>query len=142
MVGMEEILECAIGSTSGFASTSIFGETYFNISDYESKSEGDEEDEKIDGQWQGIDNDPPHFSIANNRIYVDESSRLFFEHVPIETFPKYVHIIIASKKLMIECLEGQVFPTFDQICEVDLSFYPFSKSHGCSIDVNDVFHNI
>jgi hypothetical protein len=43
---------------------------------------------------------------------------------------------------MIECLEGQMFPTFDQICKADASFHPFSKSHGRSIDVNDVFHTI
>jgi hypothetical protein len=43
---------------------------------------------------------------------------------------------------MIEYLEGQVFPTFDQICKIDPSFHPFSKNHGRFIDVNDVFHNI
>jgi hypothetical protein len=43
---------------------------------------------------------------------------------------------------MIECLEGQVFLTFDQICEADANFHPLSKSHGCFIDVNDVYYTI
>jgi hypothetical protein len=47
-IEMEEILEGPIGSTSGFASTSTFDETYFNISDYESEYKGNE---GSDGEW-------------------------------------------------------------------------------------------
>lgn len=43
MVNLEEILEGAHESTSRFASTSTYGETFFNISDYKSKYEGDGE---------------------------------------------------------------------------------------------------
>jgi hypothetical protein len=143
VVEVEEILECAIGSTTEFASTSIFGETYFTLSDYESECEGDKEgDEESDGGLHEVDNDPLYFSTDNTGINVDEYSLPSFAHVPIETFPKYVHFTIASQKLMIECFEGQMFPTFDQIREANASFRPLSKSHGHSIVVNDTFHTI
>jgi hypothetical protein len=143
VVGVEVILKCAIGSTTEFASTSTFGKIYFTLSDYESECEGyDEGHEEDDRRLYEVDNDPLHFSTNNTGINVDEYSLPSFAHIPIETFPKYVHFTIASQKLMIECLEGQMFPTFDQICEADASFRPLSKSHSRSIDVNDVFHII
>jgi hypothetical protein len=73
VVGVEEILECAIGSTTEFVSTSTFGETYFTLSDYESECEGDEEG---DGGLHEVDNDPLHFSTDNTGINVDEYSFL------------------------------------------------------------------
>jgi hypothetical protein len=143
VVGVEEILECAIGSTTEFTSTSTFGETYYTLSDYESEYKGDEEGhEEGDGGFHKVDNDHLYFSTDNTGINVDEYSLPSFVYIPIETFPKYVHFTIASQKLMIECLEGQMFPTFDQIREADASFRPLSKSCGRSIDVNDVFHII
>ena len=41
---------------------------------------------------------------------------------------------------MIDCLKEGIFPTFDQIHEIDTSFRPLAKLHGCSIDTNDAFH--
>jgi hypothetical protein len=143
VIGVEEILECAIGSTTQFASTSTFGKTYFTLLDSKSECEGDEKgDEEGDGGLHEVDNDLLYFSTDNTGINIDEYSLSSFAHVPIETFPKYVHFTIASKKLIIECLGGQMFPTFDQIRETDASFRPLSKSHGRSLDVNDVFHTI
>jgi hypothetical protein len=143
VVGVEEILECAIGITNEFAFISTFGKTYFNFLDYEFECEGDEErDEEGDGRWQGVNNDPSHLLTDNTEINIDESSLLLFEQILIEFFLKYVHFIIPNKKLMIEYLEGQLFPTFDQICEADASFHPLSKSYGRFIDVNNVFNTI
>jgi hypothetical protein len=107
VVGIEEILECAIESTSEFASTSTFGEIYFSLLDYESECEGDEEGNKEgDGGLHKVDNDPSYFSADNTGINVDEFFLPSFAFVSIETFSKYVHFIIVSTKLMIECLEG------------------------------------
>jgi hypothetical protein len=79
VVGVEEILECAIRSTSEFASSSTFGETHFILSDYESKYKGDEEgDEEGNGGLHEVDNDLSHFSIDNIGINADEFFFFFF----------------------------------------------------------------
>jgi hypothetical protein len=83
-----------------------------------------------------------HADFASDNLceFLDEPSLPSFEDVPIETFPKYVHFTVSSKQLMIDCLKECVFPTFDQIREVDTSFCPLAKLHGRSIDANDAFH--
>jgi hypothetical protein len=83
VIEVEEILEGAIGSTSRFAPTSTFGETYFNLLNYKFEYEGDE---KGDEGWQGINNDPSHFSTDNTGIFLNELSLPSFEHVPINVF--------------------------------------------------------
>ena len=40
---------------------------------------------------------------------------------------------------MNDCLKKGIFPTFDQIREVDVRFRPLAKLHGHSIDANDAF---
>lgn len=54
VVEVEEILEVAYGNKSGFASTSTFGETHFNILYYKSENERNEEG---NGRQYGIDNE-------------------------------------------------------------------------------------
>jgi len=47
-----------------------------------------------------------------------------------------LHMQVGSS-WFIHCIESSTFPTSIQICETNATFYPFSKSHGCSIDCND-----
>ena len=115
------------------------GETYFNLSDYDSEFEGDEE------IHQGLHEshvDRVSFSCANTDKSKDESSSLFLEHFPINIFPRYVHFTCRSMKLMIDYLQTQSTPTFEQIRQSDVSFRPLEKIHERYINVNDVGHTI
>ncbi|XP_024400655.1 uncharacterized protein [Physcomitrium patens] len=130
VVGVEEILQ-------NHQDDGSLG-THFTLSDWETNMEGTEDyDEPY-----GCDGDSINFSSANIPISTDESSSLSFDHVSIETFPKNVHFTFASMILMIQCLQNQVYPSFEKIRESDSTFCPLSKSHGHRIDVDDVVHNI
>ena len=115
------------------------GKTYFNLSDYDSEFEGDEE---IHQKLHENDVDQSSFSCANIDKSKDELSSLFLEYIPIDTFPKYVHFTCRSMKLMIDCLQAQSTPTFEQIRQSDVSFRPLEKNHGRYINVDDVGHTI
>jgi hypothetical protein len=137
VVGVEEFLQGTRGGGGVFASTSTLEGSYFQHSDSEAENEGDEED---GGGLYEVGNVHADFASDNLCEFLDEPSLPSFEDVPIETFPKYVHFTVSSKQLMIDCLKECVFPTFDQIREVDTSFCPLAKLHGRSIDANDAFH--
>jgi hypothetical protein len=137
IVGVEEFLQGTHEGGGALASTSTLEGAYFQHSDSESENEGDEED---GGGLHEVGNEHADCATDNLREFLDEPSLPSFEDVPIETFPKYVHFTRTSKQLMIHCLKEGIFPTFDQIREVDISFRPLAKLHGRSIDANDAFH--
>ena len=137
MVGVEEFLQGTRGGGGAFASTYTLEGSYSQHSNSESENEGDEED---GGGLYKVGNVHANFASDNLCQFLDEPSLPSFEDVPIETFPKYVHFTVSSKQFMIDCLKEGIFPIFDQIHEVNTSFRPLAKLHGCSIDANDAFH--
>ena len=100
------------------------GEMYFNLSDYDSKFESDEE---IHQKLYKSDVDHASFSSANIDKSKDEPSSFFWEYISIDIFPKYVHFTCRTMKLMIDCLQTQSTPTFEQIRQSDVSFRPLEK---------------
>jgi len=67
---------------------------------------------------------------------------LFFEDIPIETFPKYVHFTFQSIILMIDCIRGEYFPSYHQIYETNPLFSPLSNLHKRSTIKNIETHTI
>ena len=115
------------------------GETYFNISDYDSEFEGNEE---IHGGLHESDIHHANFLSADIGNSKDEHFFLFFEHIFIDTFPKNVHFTFGSMKLMIDSLQTQSTLTFKQIRQSDVRFRPLEKNHRRFINVNDCFHTV
>lgn len=116
-----------------------FGETYFDFLDDESQLEDDEDFEGL-GEVEG----DGHRHLSNDNIpsFIDESSLPSFEHISIDSFPKYVHFTLAIAKLMLDCLQSGFNPPFNQICKVDANFRPLLQFYGCPFDANDVFYTI
>jgi hypothetical protein len=103
-----------------------------------SESEGDEE------KWEELEDSGGHGNSSHDHFMDDiqEPSLPQFEHVLINTFPKYVHFTHSSIKLMVECLQGSFFPTYSQIHEADAEFIPLLTDHGRPTTTKIQFHTI
>jgi len=56
---------------------------------------------KEDGGWNS------NFMTTDLSYFVDELQKHFFDHVPIESSPKFVQFTLASRNLMIDCLRKE-----------------------------------
>ena len=104
-----------------------------------SESEGDEE------KWEELEDSGGGRGNSSHDNFMDdiqEPSLPQFEHVLINTFPKYVHFTHSSIKLMVECLQGSFFPTYSQIHEADAEFIPLLTDHGRPTTAKIQFHTI
>jgi hypothetical protein len=138
VVGVEEMLQNH-QSNDDLDYSTTYTEAFFKLSDGETEMEDAvEHHEGMSGYYENQVN-----SSSNNiDICTDESFLYSLEHVPILTFPKHVHFTGASMKLMIECLQKQEYPSFDQIRAADPNFRPLAKHHGRHVDAHDVVYNI
>lgn len=160
LVGVEEFLFGVNGGAS--SSSTTFQDTYFEPSDYDETARHEEQWE----EWQYDENEvheghegherhggheghEGHEEVCNDNEserYNDfmndlqEQSLPLFEHVSIATFPKYAHFTHATIKLMIECVQRGLFPTYTQICEADPNFIPLLSIHGRSTSANIPFY--
>ena len=85
------------------------GDTYFNLSDCYSKFEGHQE---VHQGLHEIDVEHTNSSCAGIDNSKDEH---FFLHVFIGIFPRNVHFTFENIKLVIDCLQTQQIPIFEQI---------------------------
>ena len=79
-----------------------------------------------------------HIDIASPNFMYESSS--LFENIPIQTFPKYIHVTMNSLHLMINCLQNGDSPTYNQIHEADSSFIPLPIIHRRSTKNKDEYH--
>ena len=133
---VEDILHGSSGAHVPTSSTTM-EDVYFHLSDFDSSFSSDEDMEHMceeDGGWES------NFMNPNLPHLLDEFSKPLFDHISIESSPKFIQFTFASKDLMMLCLQKHKFPTFHEICEVDGNFHPLLTSHGRPIDVNDQCH--
>jgi len=133
VVGVQDMLQ---GSLEGhpYTSSSTMEDVYFHLSDFESTSDSDEDMEYMsEGDVEGESN----FTSDDLVHFRDETSNPSFDHISIESSTKFIQFTLASRNLMIQCLQSQTFPTFHDIREADENFRPLLKSHGRIVHVND-----
>jgi hypothetical protein len=81
-----------------------------------------------------------HIDITSSNFTYESSS--LFENIPIQTFLKYIHFTMNSLHLMINCLQNEDSPTYNQIHEADSSFAPLPIIRGRSTKNKDEYHTI
>jgi hypothetical protein len=131
LVGVEEFFQGVHERSNTNIQSSTFQEIYFLSSNAESDMDEEEEIEEILEPWEdllveGVE----HINIGTPTPHEFTSSS--FEDISIETFPKYVHFILQSEALMIDCIRGGYFPSFHQIHEANIFFVPSQTFMGVS----------
>jgi len=136
VLGVEDILRgaCTNHGTTSLSST-IFQDTYFHMSDFESNSGCDEDMAKM---FEGDGGLVSNFTTIDFPYFVDESLKPSFHDVLLEPSPKFVQFTLASTNLMVDSLRREKYPTFHEIREADKKICPLFTSHGRPIDINDV----
>jgi hypothetical protein len=125
MVGVEEFLQGVHIGNLGFQ------ETHFLSSNGESDSDEEDVGEEILEPWEEVlEEGVEHVNIGG------PTPSSIFEDIPIETFPKYVHFNLQSLALMIDCIRGGYFPSYQQIHEANSFFCPLSNLHRPSTQKN------
>ena len=137
--------------------SSSFQEPFFNMLDFESDTENIEDVEELGSLYEDMymefnedlkgvheGSNCEHCGSATNNIHFigDISPLPSFLNVSIEAFPKHVVFTLASKKLMLQCLQTRRISMFEEIRECDPSFCPLPTYHGRVVHVDDVFHTI
>jgi hypothetical protein len=110
------------------------GDVYFYLSDFESSSTSDED---MEHTQRGDAEEESNFMASDLPLFIDETSNLSFHHISVEPSTKFNQFTLASRNLMIECLQRQTFPTFHEIREADGNFRPLLKNHGRVAHVDD-----
>lgn len=114
LIGVEEFLKGVYERSNTNIESLTFQKTYLLSSKGGSGMNEEEGVEKILEPWQDLlVKYIEHMNIGNSTPHGFFSSS--FEDISIETFPKYVHFILQSITLMINCIRGGYFPSFYQI---------------------------